>query len=535
MIERLIHRLQLLHGGRRALVAFVAGSLGALAMPPIGFIPAMAVSLTLAVWLLDGAVGPRGRMGSALRQAFVIGWCYGFGYFLAGLWWVGSAFLVEADKFAWLMPFAVLLLPAGLAFFHAIGFALARLVWPAHPARILAFAAALGLLEYARGHLLTGFPWNALGYALGVEIHLAQILSIVGLYGLTTLTIAILAAPAALADEGRWRTGAPVLAALSLVALAGFGLWRLSGEPTALVEGVKLRLMQPSIPQDDKFRPSNREAIMQAYVSLSERQTGPSGADLSSVTHLIWPESAFPFIVSRDADALAQIGEMLPPGVTLLTGAGRADDPLSDTDKTRFFNALHVIDSSGAIMGSYDKVHLVPFGEYLPWQEQLEALGLRQLTQLSGGFTPGARRRTLEIPNAPSVAVLICYEAIFPGEVIDPAQRPGWMLNVTNDAWFGVTPGPYQHLLQARSRTIEEGLPLVRVANTGVSAVFDAKGREIARLSLNQTNVLDSPLPVSDPPTLYAQHRDIPFWMIQGILILIPLVARYRSRRLTGS
>ncbi len=535
MIQGLIHRLQLMHGRRRALVAFVAGAFGALAMPPIGFIPAMAVSLTLAVWLLDGAIGPRGRMGSALRQAFTIGWCWGFGYFLAGLWWVGAAFLVEADKFAWLMPFAVLLLPAGLAFFHAVGFALARLIWPANPARILSLAAGLGLLEFARGHLFTGFPWNALGYALGVEIHLAQILSIVGLHGLTLVAIAILAAPAALADEGRWRIGASVLAAVALLAMGGFGVLRLSGEPTAFVEGVKLRLMQPSIPQDDKFKASNRDAIMQAYVSLSERQTGPSGADLSSVTHLIWPESAFPFLVSRDADALAQIGQMLPPGVTLLTGAGRADDPLTESDKTRYFNALHVIDSSGAILGSYDKVHLVPFGEYLPWQEQLEALGLRQLTQLRGGFTPGARRRTLEIPNAPSAAVLICYEAIFPGEVIDPAQRPGWMLNVTNDAWFGVTPGPYQHLLQARSRAIEEGLPLVRVANTGISAVFDAKGREIGQLSLNQTNILDSPLPVSDAPTPYAKHRDTPFWTLLALLILLPLVASYRSRRLTGS
>ncbi len=531
MIGRVIHFVVLLHGWQRAVFSMAMGALGALAMPPFGFFPALSIALTAAVWLLDGAVGPRGARIPALRQAFAIGWFFGFGYFLAGLWWIGSAFLVDADQFAVLLPFAVLALPAGLALFHGIAFALARLVWLPHPVRILILAVTLGLAEYARGHVLTGFPWNALGYALAGEVHLAQILSLIGLPALTFVAIAILAAPATLGDESRWRWRVPAIALATLAAIAAFGAWRLSGEPAGMVEGVKLRIMQPAIAQDAKFRPQQRDTILRTYRDLSDRTIAADREGLAGVTHLIWPESAFPFIVSRDADALAQIAELLPPGAVLITGAGRADDPLPGESERRFFNSVHVIDSTGAILGTYDKVHLVPFGEYLPFQAVLERWGLRQLTKLPGGFTAGTRRRTMEIPNVPPVGILICYEAIFPGSVVDPTRRPGWLLNVTNDGWFGITPGPYQHLTQARARAIEEGLPLVRAANTGISAVFDARGRWIAGLDLGVVGVFDSPLPIADPPTPYARAGDVGVIVFLILSISLIAVTMYRLPR----
>ncbi|MDQ0472366.1 apolipoprotein N-acyltransferase [Labrys wisconsinensis] len=531
MIKALSHRVVLLWGWRRALAAFAAGALGALAMPPFGLFPVLAVSFTVAIWLLDGATGAQGRILPSLRAAAWIGWCFGFGYFLAGLWWIGQAFLVDADDFAWLMPFAVVLLPAGLALFHALGFALARLVWPAGPARILGFAAALAAVEWLRGHVLTGFPWNAFGYALAGEIHLAQTLSLIGLPGLTLLAVAILASPAALADDRalfpRARR-APLAALAVLVLMAGFGAWRLSTTDVGTVDAVRLRIMQPAIPQDDKFRPSLRDQVMRQYLTLSDQATSPQTPGMTGVTHLIWPESAFPFILSQDADALADIASLLPPGATLLTGAGRVEEPGPGETDPRYYNAVHVIDSNGTILDSYDKVHLVPFGEYLPFQRFLESIGLRQLTQLRGGFTPGPRLRTLDIPGAPPAGILVCYEAIFPGQVVDRANRPQWLLNVTNDAWFGLTPGPYQHFLQARARSIEEGLPLVRAANDGISAVIDPVGRVIASLPLGTRGVLDSTLPKALPATLYAGGGDTIF---AGILLLFLAVAVLRRVR----
>lgn len=522
----------MLWGWRRALLAMLAGAFGALAMPPFGIVPALAVSFTVAIWLLDGTTGPDGRRWPAIRSAFWTGWAFGFGYFLAGLWWIGEAFLVDADQFGWLMPLAVVGLPILLAIFPAIGFAVARLLWRARASRILTFAAALSASEWLRGHVFTGFPWNAFGDALAGEIHLAQVLSVIGLPGLTLVTIAILSSPALLADDRLRSSGSrrgPWLALGVLGAMAAFGALRLAGGETGMVDGVRLRIMQPDVPQDNKFRPEMRDEVMRHYLELSDRATGPDISGIGQTTHLIWPESAFPFLLARDADALADIATLLPPTAILLTGAGRAEDPLSGAGPTRYYNSVHVIDSSGTILETYDKVHLVPFGEYLPFQALLESLGLRQLTQLIGGFSAGPRLRTLDIPGAPPAGILICYEAIFPGAVVDPGRRPGWLVNVTNDAWFGLSPGPYQHFLQARARSIEEGLPMVRAANNGISAVIDPYGRVLASLPLGTSGVLDSGLPKELPATIYARYGDLAFAALLFCSLIISLVTRRKT------
>ncbi|WP_413991910.1 apolipoprotein N-acyltransferase [Labrys okinawensis] len=522
MIGRFASNIAALRGWRRAGVAFLAGAVAALAMAPFDIFPALAISFPVAIWLLDGiAFGAPDEPGPSLLRslwgAARLGWWYGFGFFLAGLWWIGNAFLVDADQFAWLLPFAVLLLPAGLAFFMSAAFALARLAWSRGTARVLAFAAAIFATEWLRGHIFTGFPWNLFGYALAAEIHLAQSLSIFGIYGLTLLALVLFATPVALVRRGGWRW--PMLSLAVLAAMAGFGAWRLDQYPARFVDKVQLRIMQPDVPQDAKFNPSMRNQIMTQYLALS-RQPTPDGVDgMAKITHLIWPESAFPFLVAQDEDALKALGDLVAPDAVLLTGAGRAEENLDD-GTWRFFNSLHVIDATGTIIGNYDKVHLVPFGEYLPYQSFLESMGLQQLTEQRGGFTSGPGLRTLEIPNAPPVGVLICYEAIFPGEAYDPANRPGWLLNVTNDAWFGMTPGPYQHFVEVRARSIEEGLPLVRAGNDGISAVIDPVGRIVASLPLGVSGVLDSRLPEGLPPTVFVKAGDA----IIAILFLLATI-----------
>jgi apolipoprotein N-acyltransferase len=527
-IARVAHAVVLAWGWRRAGIALAAGAVSALALAPFQLWPLLFLTFPLAVWLIDGSAA--GRL-NGVPAAFAAGWLFGFGYFLAGLYWIGNAFLVDAKTFGWLLPFAVTALPAGLALFTAAGFALARALWTRGPLRILALAVALTLAEWLRGHLFSGFPWNVYGYALTGPLVLAQSASILGLWGLTLIAVAIFASPATLADEpaDTRRPWLPVtLGILTLAALAAFGALRLSRMPTGFVDTVKLRIMQPNLPQDEKFNFAARQKIMSHYLALSDRATGPQSAGLRDVTHLIWPESAFPFFLTRQSDALAQIAELLPPGTILLTGAARYAEP-APGGRPRAYNSIYAIDHDGSILSIYDKVHLVPFGEYLPLQETLEKLGLMQLTKVQGGFLSGDRHRAYDLRGAPRMLPLICYEIIFPGAVVPRGERPGWLLNVTNDAWFGISPGPYQHFHQAKIRAIEEGLPLVRAANNGISAVLDPLGRIVASLPLGTEGVLDARLPRAIMPTFYARFGDLVAMLLFAVFLIA--VLRYRSRK----
>jgi apolipoprotein N-acyltransferase len=531
----LAHRVILAWGWPRLALACLAGAVGALAMPPFGLLPALVASLTVAVWLIDGAVAG-GRFGEIpnLRAAAVAGWAWGFGYFGAGLWWLGSAFLVEPDEFAWALPLGVIGLPAVLAIFPALGFGLARLMWSSGPGRLFALAFGLAASEWLRGHLLTGFPWNALGMALGQNTWLMQSASFAGLYGLTVLAVLVCAAPATIGTGAslRDRYGPPALALALLMLLAGWGAWRSAAGESAPIADVRLRIMQPNLTQGAKFNPANRDEIMRRYLALSERGTASDSSGIADVTHLIWPESAFPFLLHRDAHALAQIAAALPRGATLITGAARADDPLPGENGSRFYNAIQAVADDGTIVGTYDKSHLVPFGEYLPHalDRIMRRLGIRQFVHIPGGFDSSERRLPFAVPGLPPVAAAICYEAIFPGEIVARGPRPGFILNVTNDGWFGDTPGPRQHFAQARLRAVEEGLPLVRAANTGISAVVDPFGRVLQAIPVGVEGVIDSPLPRPIAPTVFARWGDMVFWALLLSCGLGALMAR-RSRR----
>jgi apolipoprotein N-acyltransferase len=537
-------------GWRRIVIAFLAGAGSALALPPLDLWPAPFITFPILLWLVDGAAA--GRLGGVWAAASA-GWWFGFGYFLAGLYWIGNAFLVDAKTFGWLVPFAVTALPAGLALFTALGLALARLIWCRGANRVLALATALTLAEWLRGHLLSGFPWNTFGYALISPLWLAQGAALIGIWGLTFLAIAIYASPAVLADD-RADTKRPWLAvALGgtlVVALAIFGAVRLATSPTSYVDGVRLRIMQPNLPQDAKFNSSQKQQVMSRYLDLSDRSTGPQSTGVRDVTHLIWPESAFPFFLTREADALAQIAALLRPATVLITGAIRPPETAPNAVITRAYNSVYVIGPDGSILSVYDKVHLVPFGEYLPFQNMLERLGLTQLTK-RGGFIAGDRRRNEHVPGAPDFLPLVCYEVIFPADAVPRSERPGWlydhlgryvgwpfvagsgerpgwMLNLTNDGWFGLSAGPYQHFQQARVRAVEEGLALVRAANTGISAVIDPLGRVIKSLPLGTEGVIDAPLPQRLAPTPYARAGDGPL----GATLALALVLVMRSRKL---
>ncbi len=532
----LANRVVLSWGWKRRGIAFGCGALSALAMAPFNLWPVLAFTFPVFVWLLDGTGA--GRRG--LISAFGAGWWFGFGYFVAGLYWIGMALFVEADKFAWLLPFAVLGIPAGLAFFTAFGALLARAMWTTGPLRIVAFAAGLTIAEFLRGTILTGFPWNSFGYALTSVSYFAQGASLVGLWGLTLLALAIFASPATMADA-RDRTAHPflpvILSVFVLLLLGAYGWHRLSSHSIAEVEGVRLRLMQPNISQNLKWQPEQRPAVMRRYLSLSDQAASPERQGVKDVTHLIWPESAFPFFLDREPQALAQIGELLPAGVSLITGAIRLDAPLPGSKDPRVFNAIRVLRDDGAIIATYDKVYLVPFGEFLPFQSLLESIGLQQLTRVRGGFTAGATRRPLVVPGLPPAAPLICYEAIYPGYALPTGPRPRWILNLTNDAWFGITPGPYQHFAQARVRAIEEGLPLVRVANNGISAIVDPLGRVLRMLPLGSDGLIDGGLPQALEATFYARHRNGPVMLLIAAFMIAAFAARRRDlkRRVSAS
>ena len=517
-------------GWKRAAIALVAGALSSLAMAPFNAWPVLFLTFPVMVWLIDGAGG--GRM-HGLPAAAMAGWWFGLGYFVPGLYWIGYAFLVDAPTFAWLMPFAVLGLPAYLALFPAFGFGLARLIWSKDGSRVIALAASLTASEWLRGHVLTGFPWNAFGYALTNPLALAQVASLIGLWGLTFLSVAIFASPAVLIDgnsRGRRPWIAPVVALLVLIAMGIFGAVRLGLQPTTTVANVKLRIMQPNLQQDVRFNYAAKAEVMRKYLTLSDRASGPQSTGVRDASILIWPESAFPFFLTREADAMAQIDDLLPKGTILITGSVRAPDLPPGTRITRAYNSIYAIDHDGSVLSIYDKLHLVPFGEFLPFQDWMEKLGFVQLTKVQGGFIPGTGRRAMEIPNAPRALPLICYEAIFPDEVAARGDRPGWIINLTNDGWFGISTGPYQHLQQARLRAIEQGLPVVRAANTGISAVIDPMGRIVARLGLGVEGVLDSSLPAAIAPTIYARSGDIPTAMIVAAALILVIRRRVAKR-----
>lgn len=535
-MQRIAQQISRLTGWRRCSVSFLAGCLSLLAFAPLHLWPVMFITIPVFILLLDGchaqneAHGIRAR---ALRFAWA-GWWFGFGFFFAGLYWIGFAFLVEAEIFAVLLPFAVTLMPAGLALFFSAASAAASTMWLPGIGRLLALALTVTVAEWLRGKILTGFPWNTIGYALTGSDAMIQPVSLVGVDALTLFAMLLFSAPALFLTGGKFaslsraeRLGFPAIMGALLISGFTWGHWRLADAPVRYVDGVRLRIVQPHIPQSEKWKPELRAEVFRRYLEVSQQKTLLGG--IGDVTHLIWPESAVPFLLTETPEALQAISNLMPAGGTFITGAARAERGTTPGEDLKVYNSLYVMDDKTKVLGVYDKTHLVPFGEYLPFQETLEALGLSQLTRIKGGFTPGEGTRLLRAPGLPDFIALICYEIIFPDWISEPGPRPGWLLNVTNDAWFGDSAGPHQHFHQARVRGVEQGLPLVRAANNGISAVSDAYGRIIARLPRNTARALDSPLPEAIPATVFVRWGRMIQWL--ALLVVFTAWAASYARR----
>ena len=493
-----------LAGWKRIALAIVAGAGAATAMAPLHLLPALAVSYPALIFLLDGAALRK----NPVRSGFFTGWLFGFGYFLVGLYWLAFSFFVEAEQFAWMAPFAVLGMPAFLGLFTGAACAGAIRFWRPGWRRVLVFAVAMMLAEYARGHVLTGLPWNLPGQALAGTAAGAQTAAWWGAYGLSLVALIIFAAPAAFVGartKGGLVKGGMVMAG-ACAALFAIGAARLALVNPGDHDEVFVRIVQPNIPQREKNDSDLWWRNVERQIDYSAGP-GPSRGRI----FVIWPENAAP-VINEVPDALAEIGARLPKNAVLAAGAvRRATD---DSGVTRYYNSIAFAPQTAAgrvVTGAYDKHHLVPFGEYLPLQGVLRAVGLAQLAPYDEGFTKGAGPQTLDL-GGPRFAPLICYEAIFPGRIHPKGERPDWILAVTNDAWFGDTSGPRQHLDQARLRVIESGLPMARAANTGISALIDAAGRYRGRVPLYQAGVIDLALPRAARPTLYARIGDLGFW-----------------------
>ncbi|MGZ9099629.1 MAG: apolipoprotein N-acyltransferase, partial [Brevundimonas sp.] len=471
--------------------------------------------------------------------AFWMGWLAGFAYFFISCWWVAEAFLVNPAQ-AWMAPFAASLLPIGLGLFWGAATALYRRFLPGGVNRARFVAALFCLLEWLRGHVLTGFPWNPAGASWQAGSAASQFAAVAGVYGLSFVTVAAAAAfgPRLGAGPRKPRIGAAVLGALALAALVLGGAVRLGQARLELTDTV-VRIVQADVDQESKWTPEAYRGIVDRYVNLTARP-GAVTPDL-----IIWPEGALPASANQvfapgSAEATA-IARAVQPGQSLIVGLGRGLPDPTAPQGARYFNSLFVLTDQGdaglRVSAVYDKYRLVPFGEYLPAGGLLGALGVRSLTHMPTDFSAGPRPAPIDIPGAPRAQPLICYESLYPGFTPGASGRPGWIVNISNDAWFGRTSGPQQHLNLASYRAIETGLPVVRSTPTGVSAMIDPWGRVVGdqRLEPGESGVIDARLPRPTAVTLYGRVGDLLFWLavLAGLAVAAPWT-RLRRRPARG-
>lgn len=530
------------HGWRRFMLLVIAGAIGGLSVPPFFILPALFISMPIWVWCLDGAERLSGWR-RFLSPAFVIGFAYGLGYFTLAFHWLGAAFLVDGGPMVFVMPFAIVALAALIALFWGVASALAHIFWSEGAGRIVTLSIFLGAAEWARGHFFSGFPFDLLGYALTANDEMSQLASVIGVYGLTLLAALLSFTPALVwPPDQRTMTRRLVpffLAIVVIVGQLGWGHYRLVNTSLTKRTDMKMRLVQPMVLDHAEWAVAKPAQIIDRLISLSETRTGPNDPGLADITQLVWPESSLPFFFADYPEALSRIGKMLPEKGVLLTGAPREEYAARSQTPDKSppaYNALVAIDHSGEIIASYDKTHLVPFGEYLPFPQFFAMLGLRQFVPGANGWQPGTGPRLMAVPGTPAFLALICYEAIFSGDIGQIADygpaRAQFILNITNDAWFDGSIGPAQHADHARLRAVETGLPLVRVANSGKTMLVDPLGRVTASLAPETINVLDVVPDHRLPATLFDRFGYWPFWGAEILgLFGVLLAARRRRRR----
>ncbi len=497
----------------RIVLALLAGAGTAFAHPPFG------VLIGLLGYPLLMILSER---SDTVRGAFWMGWLAGFAYFFVGCWWVAEAFFVNPEQ-AWMAPFAASLLPAGLGLFWGTATALYRRFAPIGSVRVLLFAALFCAAEWLRGHVLTGFPWNPAGATWKAGGGMSQFASVVGVYGLSLITVAATSAFAPLIGPGlkRSRLISAGLGALALISVGVFGAVRLAQSDLQFTDTV-VRLVQADVKQETKWSPETYRSIVDRYVQLTAQPTDKPGGKTPNV--IVWPEGSLPasandVFASEDARAIAAA---VHPGQTLLVGLARGQIDPTAPDGARYYNSLFALSGEGQaglrIAAVYDKHRLVPFGEYLPLGSVMTSIGLRSLVHMPSDFSAGPKPEPISIPGAPRAQILICYESLYPGFTPGAAGRPDWIVNASNDAWFGATSGPRQHLNLASYRAIETGLPIARATPTGISAMIDPWGRIVGgqKLEPGVMGVIDAPLPQPAGITPYGRFGDWTF----GIVLL---------------
>lgn len=503
-----------LKGWRRLAVAFGAGFAAALAFPPFNLVPVLWLSFPVLVVLLQGA--------TRARQAFAIGWSFAFGLLVLSLYWIAGSMFVDLRSFWWAIPFAVAGLPACFALYYGLA-CVAAFKWKVTRGDgVFFFALCWFVAELARGHLFTGFPWDMLGYAWGDFLPVMQSVSLFGIEGLTLVTLLAVVTPALYALPVRRRVvhGAVAASVLLFLGMAAGGAIRMDA-PDEMVPDVYLRLVQPNLDQALKWRSDQRAQNLETLLRL-----GYAAPSAKPVTHVIWPETATAYYLEEEPLVRSRIAAAMPSGSVLLTGVVRR--AFRPNGQNRFFNSLIAMDAHGTVIAGYDKHHLVPFGEYMPFRS---ILPFPVISTMGADFSAGDGVRTLRVPDLPPFSALICYEAIFSGDVVERSDPPQFLLNVTNDGWYKGTTGPAQHFAIARARAIEEGIPLVRAANEGITGVVDSYGRPVSFLSSTQQGFVDSPLPKAlKNPTLWAKHGNF----LGSALFLIVLCGLIFYRNQSG-
>jgi apolipoprotein N-acyltransferase len=445
---------------------------------------------------------------------FGIGWWFGFGYFALTMHWIIEPFLVEPNITGWMAPFALSFMAAGLALFWGISFAAAVKIMPTGAGRVVVLAISWTIFEYLRANILTGFPWGHLSYGL-LSLPIAQMAAWFGIHGTGLVLLLICFLPAIFAprvwDGALW-------AVILLLAIGAVGAWRSSNSVAVNDQNTMVRVVQPNAAQHLKWRRDMVDVFYARQLGYTMAKT-PIRPDI-----VIWPETAIPQLLEDNLPLLQEIGTASGPKTAVIAGIVRRQ---GNTPR----NSMVFLDPVGGVNTVYDKQHLVPFGEYMPFADLIDRLGLSGLTGLVGRFQAGVGPRVITGHNVPDFIPLICYEAIFPQYVRQKNGDAEWIVHITNDAWFGNFSGPYQHLAQARMRAIETGLPVVRSANTGVSAMINPYGQVIRLLELGTAGYFDHRLPAAISPTLYARTGEW-VWMIIAALLLI--ITFLRALRVYG-
>ncbi|MCK5297009.1 MAG: apolipoprotein N-acyltransferase [Alphaproteobacteria bacterium] len=510
-IESFAEKVRGLDLWHHRIVAFFCGIISVAALPPYHFIPAL-FSIPVLIWLVDGV--------KTRRSAFSTGWWFGLGHFALGMSWTANALTVDIVRFGWLIPFCILGFGAVLGVYIGLT-TLVAFFAKTGIRRAVIFAAAWTLFEWLRSWVFTGLPWNLTGTVWANSESIMQVCSFAGIYGLSLATILFFAMFSIFGDKACNRKYFAVgISSLFIILIAVGGMLRLSYASDDFVSNVKLRLVQANILQKDKWDSSRRGYNLLEHIALS-RSKG-----FEEITHVIWSETASSFPLNIDFYAKTATAKAVPLNGALITGTPRFD--MHGKKAKRIWNSIIAIDEAGNTLAYYDKAHLVPFGEYVPFGKYLP---LDKITSGKLDFSSGDGLKTLEIKGLPPFSPLVCYEVIFPTEVIGKEKRPSWLLNVTNDGWYGDSAGPYQHFVASRFRAIEEGIPLVRVANTGISGVIDAYGRVVSSLPLGKKGVIDSKLPKAlEKITFYGRFGNgIPLTLI-FLLFLGGFSNRIRSK-----